>query len=66
MNERRCDLCEKEYICHKSAHIENYSLDGCYQFVPRTGERLSVANIDNSKQLNSTNVDTYDHTESKK
>lgn len=66
MNEQRCDLCEKEYTCPKSAHVENYSLTGCYQFIPRTGERLSVANIDNSKQLNPTNVNTHDHTESKK
>ena len=50
MNEQRCDLCEKEYTCPKSAHVENYSLTGCYQFVPRTGERLSIGVADMDKQ----------------
>ena len=50
MNEQRCDLCEKEYTCPKSAHVENYSLTGCYQFVPRTGERLSIVGADTDKQ----------------
>ncbi len=50
MNEQRCDLCEKEYTCPKSAHVENYSLTGCYQFVPRTGERLSIVGADSDKQ----------------
>lgn len=54
MNEQRCDLCEKEGICPKSAHFENYSLAGCYQFVPRTGERFSAASADIGDQLDPT------------
>lgn len=50
MNEKRCDLCEKEYTCPKSAHVENYSLTGCCQFIPRTGERLSIVVTDIDKQ----------------
>ena len=50
MNEQRCDLCEKEYTCPKSAHVENYSLTGCYQFMPRTSERLSIRGADTDKQ----------------
>lgn len=54
MNEQRCDLCEKEYTCPKSAHFENYSSAGCCQFVPRTGERFFMAGADTDKQLDPT------------
>lgn len=54
MNEQRCDLCKKEGICPKSAHFENYSSAGCYQFVPRTGERFSMVGADTDKELDPT------------
>ena len=54
MNEQRCDLCEKECTCPKSAHFENYSFTGCYQFVPRTGERFAVVGEGTGKQLDPT------------
>lgn len=60
MNEQRCDLCEKECTCPKSAHFENYSLAGCYQFVPRTGERFSMVGAESDENGDSVVQDDYD------
>ena len=34
-----CNDCAKQSICPKATHFENYSLDGCYEFLEKKKEK---------------------------
>ena len=46
MVNQSCNECELQSVCPKAEHFENYSLDGCYQFKPKTVEEEATSQSD--------------------